>query len=76
MAASNVFTPISAAEAAELRQFVIPGARAKGKTLGGGAYGTVEEYDVDGVPCAGKRIYDVLVQSGARRRSASLRGRM
>ena len=52
--------------ATELRQFQIPGARAKGKTLGRGAYGTVEEYDVGGVPCAGKRIYDVLLQAGAR----------
>ena len=63
MAGENVSTPISVAE---LREFVIPGARAKGKELGRGAYGTVEEYDVNGVPCAGKRIYNVLVQSGAR----------
>ena len=33
---------------------------AKGTKLGEGSYGTVEEYEVDGIVRAGKRIYDVL----------------
>ena len=64
MAAGNQYVNVSISDL-ELRQFVVPGACVKGKELGRGAYGTVEEYDVGGVPCAGKRIYDVLVQSWA-----------
>ena len=40
----------------ELRQFILPVARPTGKRLGVGSYGSVEELEVDGLMCAGKRL--------------------
>ena len=51
-------------EAPQLRQFVIPNVRPTGRKLGEGSYGTVEELEVDGVLCAGKKLYSVLVDPG------------
>ena len=45
----------------QLRRFLIPNARSTGTVLGGGAYGIVEELDVNGVICAGKKIHVVLL---------------
>ena len=48
-------------EAPQLRPFIIPNVRPTGRSLGGGSYGTVEELEIDGVLCAGKKIYDALI---------------
>ena len=48
-------------EAPQLRPFIIPNAKQTGRELGGGSYGAVEELEIDGVTCAGKKIYDALV---------------
>ena len=45
----------------QLRQFVMKGAKSTGRELGRGAYGCVEEVRVYGVTCAGKRIYETLI---------------
>ena len=48
-------------EAPQLRPFIIPNVSQTGRKLGGGSYGTVEELEVDGVKCAGKKIHDALI---------------
>ena len=48
----------------ELQRFVLSGVRPTGKQLGTGSYGSVEELEVNGVACAGKRLHDVLVEQG------------
>ena len=45
----------------QLRQFVMKGAKSTGRELGRGAYGCVEEVQVYGATCAGKRIYETLI---------------
>ena len=47
--------------APQLRPFIIPNVRPTGRQLGGGAYGTVEELEMDGLVCAGKKLYDALI---------------
>ena len=44
---------------------IIHDLQATGKELGRGAYATVEELDMNGTKCAGKRIYGVLLDHGA-----------
>ncbi len=51
-------------EADRLQPFLLPNARPTGRTIGRGSYGTVEELDVDGLLCAGKKLHDVLVERG------------
>ena len=46
----------------ELQRFVLPEVRPTGRQLGVGSYGSVEELEVNGVLCAGKRIHDALLQ--------------
>ena len=46
----------------ELQQFVITEARRTGRRLGGGSYGYVEELQVKGLACAGKRMYETLLE--------------
>ena len=46
----------------ELQQFLIPDARPTGKQLGVGSYGSVEELEMKGLVCAGKRLHDALLQ--------------
>ena len=46
----------------ELQRFVLPDLRPTGRQLGVGSYGSVEELEVNGVLCAGKRIHDALLQ--------------
>ena len=49
--------------AARLQPFVLSGVTQTGRKLGEGAYGCVEEFSVNGLICAGKRMFDVLVNS-------------
>ena len=48
-------------DAHQLRSFIIPNVRPTGRQLGGGSYGTVEELEIDGLVCAGKKLYDALI---------------
>ena len=48
-------------DAPQLRSFIIPNVRPTGRHLGGGSYGTVEELEIDGLVCAGKKLYDALI---------------
>ena len=48
----------------ELQRFVLSKVRPTGKQLGTGSYGSVEELEVNGVACAGKRLHDALVEQG------------
>lgn len=46
----------------ELSRFFLSGVKMTGRpSLGVGAYGSVEEMDLDGMVCAGKRIHETLV---------------
>ena len=45
----------------ELRPFVIHNISPVGRQLGRGSYGSVEELEMDGVLCAGKTVYDTLI---------------
>ncbi len=47
--------------APQLQQFVLPNVWPTGRQLGHGSFGAVEELKVNGLWCAGKRIYDALV---------------
>lgn len=48
----------------ELQQFVLPEVHPTGRQLGVGSYGRVEELEVNGLVCAGKRLHDALVEEG------------
>ena len=48
----------------ELQRFVLPRARPTGKRLGVGSYGSVEELEVNGLMCAGKRLHEELLDHG------------
>ena len=48
----------------ELQHFVLHEVRATGRQLGVGSYGTVEELEVNGVVCAGKRLHEALLEQG------------
>ena len=48
----------------ELQRFVLPEVRTTGRELGRGAYGSVEELEVNGLVCAGKRLYEVFLEEG------------
>ena len=47
--------------AARLQPFILSRVTQTGRTLGEGSYGCVEELRVNGLVCAGKRIYDTLI---------------
>ena len=47
-----------------LQPFVIPDVRPIGKQLGVGSYGSVEELEINGMICAGKKIHEILIASG------------
>ena len=51
-------------EAPQFLSFIISNVRPTGRELGGGSYGIVEELEIDGVKCAGKKIYDTLIDQG------------
>ena len=44
-----------------LQQFVLPDVRPTGRQLGVGSYGSVEELEVNGLVCAGKRLHPALL---------------
>ena len=46
----------------ELQRFILPDVHPTGKQLGAGSYGSVEELEVNGLVCAGKRLHDVLLE--------------
>ena len=45
----------------DLRPFVLSSARATGRTIGSGSYGSVEEIAVPGALCAAKKIHDFFL---------------
>ena len=45
----------------ELQRFLLPVVRPTGKRLGVGSYGSVEQLDVNGLMCAGKRLHEELL---------------
>ena len=47
--------------APQLRPFLLPHVAPTGRNLGRGAYGVVEELEMDGLVCAGKKLYDTLI---------------
>ncbi len=50
--------------APQLQRFVLSGVRSTGRQLGCGSYGSVEELEVEGLLCAGKKLHDSLVERG------------
>ena len=46
----------------ELQQFLLSDVRLTGRKLGEGAYGKVEELEVNGLVCAGKRLHEALLE--------------
>ena len=48
----------------ELQQFLLREVRPTGRKLGVGSYGTVEELELNGLVCAGKRLHDALLNQG------------
>ena len=46
----------------ELQQFLLPEAHPTGRQLGVGSYGSVEELQVKGLVCAGKRLHEALLE--------------
>ena len=49
---------------AELQRFVLHGVRSTGRQLGLGSYGSVEDLEVNGVVCTGKRLHEALLEQG------------
>ena len=49
----------------ELQRFVLTGVQPTGRKLGAGSYGSVEELEVNGVVCAGKRIHEILLEQSS-----------
>ena len=47
--------------APQLQSFILPDVKPTGRQLGEGSYGTVEELEMDGLVCAGKKLYDALI---------------
>ena len=47
-----------------LQRFLIANARPTGRQLGAGSYGSVEELEVNGIVCAGKKIHETLIEQG------------
>ena len=53
---------LNSLESAEgLQEYLLKGVKRNGKQLGNGAYGIVEELEVNGVVVAGKKIHETLV---------------
>ena len=46
----------------ELQQYLFTDVRPTGRKLGVGAYGRVEELEVNGLVCAGKRLHETLLE--------------
>ena len=45
----------------QLQDFMLKGVRQNGRSLGSGAYGAVEELEVNGVLCAGKNVHRIFL---------------
>ena len=43
---------------------MLHGVRPTGRQLGVGSYGSVEELEVNGLMCAGKRLHEALLEQG------------
>ena len=43
---------------------MLPRVRPTGRQLGMGSYGSVEELEVNGLVCAGKRLHEALLERG------------
>ena len=50
--------------APQLHPFILSNVTPTGNKLGEGSYGCVEELEVSGLVCAGKRMYETLIDSG------------
>ena len=61
--ASSSHTRRALQAATRLQPFLLTGVTQTGRTLGEGSYGCVEELRINGLVCAGKRMYDALVNS-------------
>ena len=48
----------------ELQRFVLRTVRTTGRQLGVGSYGSVEELEMNGLVCAGKRLHEALLEQG------------
>ena len=48
----------------KLQRFLVANARPTGRQLGAGSYGSVEELEVSGVVCVGKKIRETLIEQG------------
>ena len=48
----------------ELQRFVLHGVHPTGRQLGVGSYGSVEELEMNGLLCAGKRLHEALLEQG------------
>ena len=48
----------------ELQRFLLPRVRPTGRQLGVGSYGSVEELEMNGLVCAGKRLHEALLEQG------------
>ena len=48
----------------ELQRFVLHGIHPTGRQLGVGSYGSVEELEMNGMVCAGKRLHEALLEEG------------
>ena len=48
----------------ELQRFVLRRVRTTGRQLGVGSYGCVEELEMNGLVCAGKRLHEALLEQG------------
>ena len=51
-------------DAPQLRPFLLTNVTPTSRQLGGGSYGVVEELEMDGLVCAGKKLYDALINPG------------
>ena len=47
-----------------LQRFLLPRVLPTGRQLGTGSYGSVEELEVNGVVCVGKRLHEILLEQG------------
>ena len=59
---SRIHTSRALQTAAKLRPFVLSNVTPTGKMLGEGSYGCVEELNMNGLVCAGKKIYMTLIE--------------
>ena len=64
MAMSRLVVPQALLNNPQLQQFIIPNVQSTGRNLGGGAYGYVEELEINGLICAGKKIHEILLEMG------------